>query len=169
MLPSTISTSYSRMLRVSRSWTNGTLFKWTPWIWSGLNPFFYWWINWIFSKFLLPVLDFRANGDQEHEKDTGCRYMVVSCSLHTSESWLYHFSIELRVRLRSCTPQVRLWLKQQIHLSLWTCRTSTLCSFFLGYKTLWRQFCWESLSTLPSRHGCTQIWIDPAGCCFSCA
>ena len=27
-----------------------------------------------------------------------------------------------------------------------TCRTSTLCSFFLGCKTVWRQFCWENLS-----------------------
>ena len=34
------------------------------------------------------------------------------------------------------------------------------------YKTLWRQFCWGNLSTLPSRHGCTQVWIDPAVFCF---
>ena len=92
--------------------------------------------------------------------------MVVLYFLHTWDSWLYHFSIEVRENLRSCTPLVRLWVKQQIQLSLSTCRTSTLCSFFLGYKTLWRQFCWENLSTLPSHHGCTQVWIDPSGYCF---
>ena len=32
--------------------------------------------------------------------------------------------------------------------------------------TLWRQFCWENLSTLPNRHGYTQVLIDPAGYCF---
>ena len=46
------------------------------------------------------------------------------------------------------------------------CRTSTLCSIFLGYKTLWRQFCRENLSNLSSRHGCKQDWINPAGSCF---
>ena len=33
------------------------------------------------------------------------------------------------------------------------CETSTLCSFFVGYKTLWRRFCWEYLLALPSRRG----------------
>ena len=33
------------------------------------------------------------------------------------------------------------------------CKTSTLCSFFVDYKTLWRRFCWEYLLTLPSRRG----------------
>ena len=46
------------------------------------------------------------------------------------------------------------------------CRTSTLCSFFLGYKTPWRLFCWDNPSTLPTRHGYTQVLIDPAGYCF---
>ena len=50
--------------------------------------------------------------------------------------------------------------------SLFSCRTSTLCSFPLGYNTLWRQVCWESLTTLPSCHGCTRVWIDPARYCF---
>ena len=92
--------------------------------------------------------------------------MVVFYFLHTWDSWLCDFWAEVRIRLRSCTPSERLWVKQQKRSSLSTCRTSTLCSFFLGYKTLWRQFGWESLSTLPSRHACTQVLIDPAGYCF---
>ena len=92
--------------------------------------------------------------------------MVVLYFLHRWDSWLYYFSIEVQVKLRSCTPLIRLWVKQQIRSSLSTCRTSAWCSLFLGFKTLWRQFCWESLSKLPSRHGCTQFWIDPARYCF---
>ena len=57
----------------------------------------------------------------------------------------------VRVRLRPCTPYVHLWVKQQKQSSLSTCRISTLCSFFLGYKTPWPQFGWENLPTLPSR------------------
>ena len=38
VFPSTISISYRRMLRVSRSSTKGILFMWTPWNWSALNP-----------------------------------------------------------------------------------------------------------------------------------
>ena len=38
MLPSTISISYSRMLRVSRSSTKRISFIWTPWNSSALNP-----------------------------------------------------------------------------------------------------------------------------------
>ena len=37
MLPSTISISYSTILRVSRSSTKTISFKWTPWNWSPLN------------------------------------------------------------------------------------------------------------------------------------
>ena len=37
MFPSTISISYRRMLRVSRSSTIGISFMWTPWKWSALN------------------------------------------------------------------------------------------------------------------------------------
>ena len=37
-LPSTISISYSRMLRVNRSSTKRISFIWTPWNWSALNP-----------------------------------------------------------------------------------------------------------------------------------
>ena len=33
-------------------------------------------------------------------------------------------------------------------------------------EDFWRQFCWENLSILPSRLGCTQARIDPAGYCF---
>ena len=54
----------------------------------------------------------------------------------------------------------------QLRSSLLTCRTSTLCSFFLYYTIRWRQFCWENLLALPSHPWCTQVWIDPAGYCF---
>ena len=51
-------------------------------------------------------------------------------------------------------------------VKLSTCRTSTLYAFFLYYRTLWRQFCWENLLKLPNCHECTQVWSDPAGYCF---
>ena len=38
MFPSTISISYSTMLRVRRSSTVGISFIWTPWNWLGLSP-----------------------------------------------------------------------------------------------------------------------------------
>ena len=89
-----------------------------------------------------------------------------SVFLPTWDNWLCDFQAEVRVRLRSCNAEVPLWEELQIRSSLSICRTSTLCSFFVGYKTLWLQFCWESFSTLPSRHGCTHVWIDLAR--YSC-
>ena len=92
--------------------------------------------------------------------------MVVLFFPDTWDSWLYHFSIEVRVRLRLCTPELGLWEELPIRSSLLTCRTSTLCSFFHSYKTLGREFCWENLLISPSRQGCTQAWSDPAAFCF---
>ena len=100
--------------------------------------------------FLFPVVNFRAIGEQEHGKDTSCHYMVVLYFLQTWDCWLCSLSKVVRVRLRPCTSQVRLWVKQQKQWNLSACRTSTFCSFFVDYKTLWLQFCWENLLTLPS-------------------
>ena len=100
-------------------------------------------MNWIFLKFLLPVSDFSANGEQKPEKDTGCQFVVVPCSSQTWDSWLFSFSEAVLVRLHPCTLWAWLLLKQQKQLSLSACKVSTLCALFLYYTTRWRQFCWE--------------------------
>ena len=89
---------------VSRSSTKRSSFIWTLWVdRHSIHPF-HRWINWKFQMFLLPVVDFRSNGEQDHKKDTSCRYRVTLCFLHTWDSWLYKFSEVVRVRLRPCTP-----------------------------------------------------------------
>ena len=136
---------------------------WTDWDW--VRPFCLW-MNWKILKFVLPVVDFRANGEREHGKDTGCLYSVVSYSLQTWEIWLCIFSKVVRVRLRPCTPQVRLWVKRRKQLSLSACIISTWCAFFFYYTTWWRQFYCEYLLVLPSCLWCTQVWSNQAGYCF---
>ena len=92
--------------------------------------------------------------------------MVVLYFLHTSDGRLYHFSIVVRVKLRSCTPKELLWEAMQTRSSLLTCRSSTLCSFFLHYTTRWRRFLSEYFLTLPSHPRCTPTSIGPSGYCF---
>ena len=91
VLPSAISISYSTMLRVSRSSTKGISFIWTRWNWSALNP----------SIFLTNKLNnfevcssshwFPCMWRTKPKRETVCRYMVVSCSLQTWDSWLCDF------------------------------------------------------------------------------
>ena len=86
------------MLRVSRSSTKKIAFTRTPWNWSAANPSIL--VMNILNKFevCFPVVDFPANGEQEHEKDTSClvfssnvRQLIVWClSRGSGETASFH-------------------------------------------------------------------------------
>ena len=104
LFQSAIPISYRTMLRVSRSSTKGILFIWTPWNWSALNP----------SILLMNIMNrlevsspscwFLFKWRVREKKDSGCRYMAVSCPRQMLDSWFCNFSKVVSVRLRPCTP-----------------------------------------------------------------
>ena len=135
MFPSTIA-SYIRMFRLSRSYTKEILFLRTPRNWLALDPSICFIKNWKILMSLFAVVECFANGEQAPEKSTNYRYIVVRVS------WFYLFSIPFS-ELRTCTPKVRNWVKQQIQVILSACRISNFCSCVLYYTTRWREYFWE--------------------------
>ena len=168
MFPSTLLISYSRMFRVSRSSAIGVSFIWTRWNWSVLNP----------SILLMNKLNnfevssssrwfpckWRARARQRHKLSL---YGFLACSSNVRQL-IVPFFTRGSGKIAFLHP-IGTSLSNAAHAGKFvnlSCRTFTLCSFFLGYKTLWRQFCWEKLLVLQCCPCCTQVWIDPAGYCF---
>ena len=102
-----------------------------------------------FLKFLLLVNDFGPNKAQEHKEDTGYRFMFVSCSFLTWDSWLCIFSKVVGVSLHPCTPWAWLLLKQQTVMFVSLHNLHFVCFVSLLHKAM-TPFCWE--------HFCA--WVD---------
>ena len=94
---------------------------WTDWHWVR-SIFFR--MNHKIMIYFSAVVVFRTNGEQEHGKETICRYMALSYSRQTSDNLLCDFWAKVWVNERPCNPQVRLRVKQHILLGLLNCRTS---------------------------------------------
>ena len=166
ILPSTLSISYSTMLRISRSSTAGISFIWTPWNWLRLSP----------SILLMNKLNkfevssssrwfpckWRARARKRHRLSFyGC--FVFSSNVRQLIVWFLSICLGKTESLHPIGTSLSKVTKTVKYVNL---QNPTLYSFFIGCKTLWRQFCWENLLALRSRPWCTQVWIGPAGYCF---
>ena len=140
MFPSTISISYSTMLKISWSSTVGISFIRTIWNWLGLSPSILLMNNlnnfeispssrWVPCKW-------RASPRKRHKLSL-YRCLVFSSFVRQLIVWFLSRGSEKTAFLHP----IKIFLTGAAITSiLLTCRTSTLCSFFLGYKTLWRHF-----------------------------
>ena len=82
---------YSRMLTVSRSSTKESgSYEFHGIDRCSIHPF-YSWIIWKILKFLLPVVECHAYGEQAHERGTTYRHTVVLYFFQTWDSWLRDF------------------------------------------------------------------------------
>ena len=88
---------------------------------------------------------FTSKRRAEAQKKLSCHFRAVLCSPQKWNSWLCEFPAEVQLRQRHCNPYARLWVKQQIIISLSCCRISTLFSSSHQYMTRWRQFSWLDL------------------------
>ena len=65
--------------------------------------------KWRFLKFLHPVVDISANGEQQLKKGKNCRLMITLCSPWTWDSWLCDSPTKVCVKQHLCNPWVRFW------------------------------------------------------------